>query len=298
MLRQPSWKLSIETSSTPEDIIHANPAAELRVREFLRQIRLSINIGSLDIRVNQHLPFHSGLGGGTQLALALAAAVELLKNRRLGEDPYQRARMVGRAERSAIGTMGFVKGGFLVDRGEVASNSTNRQVDHYSFPEAWRMVLVSPIDSEGLSGEREKVFFGQHPNMPEILITQLENQIVTNIVPSIQNARFSKFAESLELYGTSVGRFYAAEQGGVFSHPAMIELASRLRADGVIGMAQSSWGPCIAVPAESNNHAIQIAQQIPESIAGYRLNTSIAEAMNNGASIRTRHDESSSSSFL
>ncbi len=297
MLRRPGWQLSVAAGSTHEDTIRANPDVELRVREFLRQIRLSINIGSLDIQIDKHVPFHTGLGGGTQLALALTAAAELLKNRRLGDDPYQVARAAGRAERSAIGTTGFARGGFLVDHGEAASDSSPRRVDRHPFPEAWRFVLVRPLDSEGLSGTREQTFFGRHLNMPSKLVADLESQILENIVPSIHRLQFPKFAESLERYGNSVGSFYEAEQGGVFSHPAMIQLAAILRAEGVFGMAQSSWGPCIAIPAESHEHAAKIVECIPESIANCRLHISIAEAMNTGASIRTPHDDSCTRPF-
>ncbi|HQX49968.1 MAG TPA: hypothetical protein PLR25_08675 [Planctomycetaceae bacterium] len=292
MLRQPGWQLSVDNGPADDDRISASTAVELRIREFLQRIRKTLPCGPLQIHVTGSVPFHTGLGGGTQLGLALAAAAELLTNRRLGEDPFQLAECTGRAERSAIGTIGFVQGGFLVDHGHEMSGSTNRRVDRHQFPEAWRFVLVRPTDSEGISGHREQTFFARHRNMPRKLVAELESQILEGIVPSIDRLQFSKFAESVEHYGISVGRFYSAEQGGVFSHPAMIQLASLLRAEGVFGMAQSSWGPCIAIPAESHDHATQIAGRIPESTANCHLNISIAEAMNNGASIRTPHDDS------
>ena len=291
MLRQPAWRLSIAPIAADSDTIDADVDVASRIHDFLTRIRSHQNVTSLQIQVHQNLALHTGLGSGTQLGLALSAAIEVMTRRRLQEDPFQLAQLANRAERSAIGTIGFARGGFLVDRGESPGASLNRRVDRIAMPEEWRFILVHPVDSQGLSGEKERAFFGQRVHMPQSLIEDLGQQIQTQIAPAVGENRFDQFAASLENYGQTVGTFYAAEQGGVFSHPAMTQLVSHLRASGVSGMAQSSWGPLIAVPAASPHHAEEIVRLIPDAIAGSRLGVSVSEPLNTGATIRSTVDD-------
>lgn len=291
MLQQPAWRLSVTPITADADRIDARGDVAGRIRDFLSRIRSHQNVTSLEIEVHQNLAFHTGLGSGTQLGLALSAAIEVLTHRRLQEDPFQLAQLADRAERSAIGTIGFVRGGFLVDHGQSQGNSIGRRVDRIAVPDAWRFVLVHPVDSQGLSGEKERAFFGQRVHMPQTLIDDLAQQIETQIAPAIREDRFEQFASSLEHYGQTVGAFYAGEQGGVFSHPAMTQLVSHLRSSGISGMAQSSWGPLIAVPAGSHGQAEEIVRLIPNAIDECSLNVSISEPLNTGATIRSTVDD-------
>ena len=292
MLRQPAWRLSVTPIVATRDTIKATDEAFSRISEFLQSIRSNYEIGSLRIDVHHDVPFHTGLGSGTQLALALSAAIELLTHRRLQEDPFHLAQLAERAVRSAIGTVGFARGGFLVDQGQPYGGTLMRQVDRIAFPDGWRFLLVQPADSQGLSGEQERTFFGQRIHMPTTLIEKLERQVLKQIVPQILEGQFQDFAKSLENYGKLVGEFYAAQQGGVFAHPAMTQLVAHLRSCGIFGMAQSSWGPLIGIPACSPEHAAEIRRLIPNSIGSSRLQTTISEPMNTGADIRSTVDDS------
>ncbi|MCA9010612.1 MAG: hypothetical protein KDB01_12750 [Planctomycetaceae bacterium] len=298
MLRQPAWRLRVTPINGDTDLIEATSIARLRVREFLHRIRSHQQVPSLRLQVFEETSFHSGLGSGTQLSLALSAAAELLTRRRLEEDPFQLARMADRAERSAIGTVGFFKGGFLIDHGAVADGTLIRQVDCLTFPADWRFVLVHPADAQGLSGEREQTFFRQQASMPATLVDSLEQQILQHIAPSIRERRFDVFANSLENYGRMVGTFYSAEQGGVFAHPSITQLVEQLQTHGVIGMAQSSWGPLIGVPARSQQHADEIAKLIPSCLDEQALQVSISEPFNTGAIIRSMVNDAADRRFV
>lgn len=294
MLRQPTWRLSVTPIVADEDAIEATDDICQRIQEFLRRIRSQHQMASLRIDVHQDVPFHTGLGSGTQLGLALSATIELMTHHRLQEDPFQLAQLACRAERSAIGTVGFTRGGFLVDHGE----SIHRQVDRFVFPDDWRFVLAYPEDSQGLSGEKERKFFGQRIHMPQSLVENLEQQVLQEIIPAVRDQKFEAFATSLENYGQTVGTFYAAEQGGVFAHPAMTQLATHLRAAGVSGMAQSSWGPLIGIPAGSQRHAEEIMRLIPDRIGSGRLAITISEPLNTGATIRSTVDDAGRRRFV
>src|SRR5262245_60350247 len=61
-------------------------------------------------------PEHSGLGVGTQLALAIAAGLYTFFDRP-SPSPAELALSVGRGLRSAVGTYGFAMGGLVVEQG-------------------------------------------------------------------------------------------------------------------------------------------------------------------------------------
>ena len=308
MLRQPAWRLSanliaaesdtIESDTIESDTIESDDVIARRIRGFLTCIRSHQSVKPLRIDVQANVSFHTGLGSGTQLGLALSAAIEVMTHRRLQEDPFQLAQLADRAERSAIGTIGFARGGFLIDHGESHGNSSNRRVDRIAVPDRWRFVLIHPVNSQGLSGEQERTFFRQRVHMPEALVENLEQQVLEQVVPAIRDEEFEQFAKSLEGYGQTVGAFYAAEQGGVFAHPAMTRLVEYLSANGVSGMAQSSWGPLIGIPAASQDHAEEIVKLIPDAIDGHRLHVSVSEPMNTGATIRSTADDATERGFV
>ncbi len=292
MLRQPAWRLSMQSVAGGADQVAAGDETTNRVIEFLGQIRTSLPLGAVDVAVTEEIPFHTGLGGGTQLALALAAAAELLTGQKPSHDPYRLAQLAQRAERSAVGTVGFRDGGFLIDHGVPDHPQSIRQVERIPIPEDWRFILVRPKASQGMCGDRERSFFSRQVQMPEPLVRRLAEQIQQFLEPAIKSRQFDLFAETLETYGREVGSFYAAEQGDVFAHPAIRRLVKQLRSEGVTGAAQSSWGPGISIPARSMVHARSIAELIPTTLDQSSLALTIAEPLNTGATVRSSSDES------
>jgi hypothetical protein len=66
-----------------------------------------------------------------------------------------------------------------------------------------------------------------------------------------------------------------------------------LRAAGIHGVAQSSWGPGISIPASAVEHAQSIVDRIPPELDGTKLRVDISEPLNTGASLRTESPEMS-----
>lgn len=291
MLRRPAWQLSMQAVAGGADRVAAGDETTNRVVDFLGQIRTSLPLGAVNVEVTEEIPFHTGLGGGTQLALALAAAAELLTGQKPSHDPYRLAQLAQRAERSAVGTVGFRDGGFLIDHGVPDHPRSVRHVVRIPIPEDWRFILVRPTAVQGLCGDREQLFFRQHVQMPDPLVRNLVDQIQQTLEPAIKGRHFDAFAQALENFGSTVGSFYAAEQGDVFAHPAIRQLVDRLRSESVTGAAQSSWGPGIGIPARSMAHARSIAELIPENLDQTSLTVTIAEPLNSGATLRTSGHE-------
>lgn len=307
MVDQPGWTLvvqhAIPAPSSPEhppdalDVIHCNSeATRARLTQLLSRLRSqSLAIPSLDLRVQQQVPPHTGLGSGTQLTLACTAAVTWLATGRLPPSAETLAAMSGRSERSAIGTAGFDCGGFLVDHGRSAPYP---RVERFPVPEHWRFILVRPHSAEGLSGPAEQDWFQSRREMPAALTRTLAALIQQQLIPAIRADDAPRFARALEDYGDTTGSFYASAQGGTFSHPAIRQLAANLRSAGIHGAAQSSWGPGICIPAGSPEEARQILSQIPPEIHGQPLETTCTTALNTGALIAREAPEERRNSAL
>lgn len=292
MLREPSWHLTVDLREPPldADLIHADAESASRLKEFLQTLRQSRTLPHLSVAVRREIPFHCGLGAGTQLALAIAVAGEFLTKSAgaaMNVDPSELAALVDRCERSAVGTYGFRHGGFLVDHGISVDNS-ERIVERIAMPESWRIVLLRPEASQGCCGEQERTFFRRSPSMSLALVSRLTGLIEQHIVPSLNDNDFDLFATSVEEYGDLVGQFYAPEQGGVFAHHGIDTIVRGLRARGIFGAAQSSWGPGICIPARSEEHAADIISEIHRSNASeIAVKILITEPLNVGATIRT-----------
>ena len=77
--------------------------------------------------------------------------------------------------------------------------------------------------------------------------------------------QFEQFAAALWEFGTLAGNYFAPTQGGRFSHPQAEAVVSRLQEAGVVGIAQSSWGPtlCAAVPTEAFGRSVLDRMSLP-----------------------------------
>ncbi len=267
---------------------------------------------SVQLQVFRAPHLHSGFGAGTQLTLGLASAAQVLWGHGRSGSVLHIARQLGRAGRSAVGTEGFERGGFIVDAGQQTapaadcfdfksdtSNSrpenihpdvgsqNQRSLQRFAIPENWRFIIVRPATQTGISGDTERAFFAQRQAMPADDVRQLAGLIVNDMLPAVRESDFRKFAVSVDTYGRIAGRFYASTQGDVFAHPQMNELAAWLKHQHIYGAAQSSWGPGICIPAESTDHAQDIAARVQCMTAGTETDIIITQGLNRGATIRS-----------
>lgn len=285
MVRTPGWRLEFQYSCSDGDQILATQETARRIRGFLDRIRRLQPLEPVNVVVPEEVPLHCGFGGGTQLGMAIAAGLQLLQTGQVDANPFRLSQSVDRADRSAIGTVGFARGGMLVDFGR-SPTGPDRRVERIPVPDGWRFVIVCPSDLQGLHGDRERQYFDRRISMPSILVKRLSERIVQEVMPAVTQIRFHDFARALEDYGNEVGAFYAPEQGDVFAHPVIRTIAQTLRSSGVVGIAQSSWGPGISIPAETEQQAGEISRLIPRELRGTELRVNVAEPRNCGASIQ------------
>jgi len=314
MLARPGWEVALTTCPEGRAALQELSGNEDEIggicRELIAQIRASVEgteeEGSavveaaipgasglqVSARIGGRIPWHVGLGAGTQLALAVArGAAELAGMPQIALAAL--VRWTGRGARSAVGSWGFAEGGFLVDAGSLPRApvptlpaENERCVWRVNFPAEWRIVLVRPRRARGLSGQAERRAFETLPPMSSVQVGELCRRTLLEIVPAVQTRDFEGTAAALGEFGLEVGKYFSRIQGAAIGDPRMARLVESLRREGFGGCGQSSWGPTVFVLARDEDHAAE-ARRAVERIAGNardaELLVATTSARNSGA---------------
>jgi beta-ribofuranosylaminobenzene 5'-phosphate synthase len=228
---------------------------------------------------------HIGLGVGTQLGLAIAAG--LRRWLRLTELSIEAlAKSVGRANRSAVGTYGFQRGGLIVDAGIARERSTDRLKRRLEIPSDWRLVLVRAENRRGLAGAHEADAFARLPPVPEHITRELWRITELEMLPALERSDCDAFGDAVYQFGRLAGECFALVQGGPFADAAIARLVERIRDHGIRGVCQSSWGPTVLAICRSQAEAEALVAWLRECVAPSTHEITIANPNNLGAVIR------------
>lgn len=240
---------------------------------------------SCSINIKEAIPEHSGLGSGTQLALAVATALSMLSN--LNKSVQDLAEIMGRGKRTSIGTTIFEQGGFVVDGGKnIRKNSFPITIFRQNFPKSWVFVVAIPNVKKGLANKNEKEAFRKLSPMTGEDVGRICRLTMIKLLPSLLEQDIKSFGEALTEVQRIVGDHFANVQGGTFSSAAATEGIELMRKLGVYGIGQSSWGPAFyGLTSEDKAKGIkqQIQSFIRDSCGGQVF---VAKANNRGAYIK------------
>jgi beta-RFAP synthase len=242
-------------------------------------------LDSHELVVHQAMTAHAGLGSGTQLALAVAAALRALHG--LPLDPRDDALLLDRGARSGIGIGIFEQGGLVVDGGRDKANRVPPVVSRLKFPAPWRVLLVFDDRRQGIHGETELKAFRDLPRFPEARAAHLCHLALMRILPAIAEEDPAAFGAGIAELQTEVGRHFAPSQGGLFASPAVGEAVHFLAARGGFGPGQSSWGPTGFVFADSADTAAELGAVFRREARFDALRLLVASANNRGAVVET-----------
>lgn len=286
MIDSPSLEITAKVAD--EDSFSGDAQSISRVKTLVQRIRESDIAGRFapcQFSIRNSIPSHCGFGSGTQLGLAVAQALSILANE--PDPPLETlARRVGRGLRSAVGLHGYAYGGFLVDGGRADPTQLGTLVSRVELPEGWTFVLAMPRESIGLSGEAELSAFARQVPMEQTLTAELCRIVLMDWLPAAIKSDFDRFAAAMYEFGISVGQFFAGVQGGVFSHPRMAEWAAQLRRQGVVGIAQTSWGPTLAAICPDQKTAQQLISDFGNDPNWSDCQFQTAAPLNRGASVQ------------
>lgn len=228
------------------------------------------------------IPAHAGLGSGTQLALAIGAALLTLAGRPPSSETL--AEIAGRGARSAIGMAAFDGGGFIVDGGRGAGGGSPPILVRLDFPGEWRVLLVLDRRAEGVHGEKEARAFANLRPFPGSLAGHLCRLVLMRVLPSLVERDIAAFGAGVAEIQAAAGAHFAPAQGGTsWSSPSVGRIVERLGAAGAVGLGQSSWGPTGFAFAESEDAARRLYETAAEAARAEGLEIVIARGRNAGA---------------
>ena len=246
------FETEIELAAADTDRLSAGPDAQDsdigRVAAHLHALRQRSGCHQpLALHLHRSLPPHSGLGSGTQLALAVGRAFAHWHGLALGTATL--ASWLGRGQRSGIGIAGFDQGGLLLDAGPGADASPPPLLARLALPPAWRTIVVQDPQHCGLSGADEKRAIAALPPLPQASAAEICHQVLMQVLPGAATDEFAAFASGLNRVQQILGAHFAPAQGGsACTSPAVGRLLHWIgqQAGGAAPLAaigQSSWGP-------------------------------------------------------
>lgn len=277
------------------------PATRLRIARAKREVegdeaerasrhleRLVGHFGlahSYRLSISEAIPAHAGLGSGTQLALAIAAALRRLEG--LPFDTAEDAALLHRGERSGIGAALFDAGGLIVDGGRGPRTETPPVIARLAFPEEWRAILVLDRSAEGSHGAEERAAFAKLGVFSAAQAAEICRLVLMKALPAVVERDIDAFGEAITRIQDIVGDYFApAQGGGRFAAPSVAEVMGQLRDHGAKGSGQSSWGPTGFAFAANENEAQRLCNLVREKIVSCGIDIAICKGLNHGALVK------------
>jgi beta-ribofuranosylaminobenzene 5'-phosphate synthase len=280
--------LAIDTFETCVELSEA-PSFEVLGEERERGAHIARRVANslgLDDRkrlvITSAIPAHAGLGSGTQLALAIAAAFR--RSAQLPLDAREDARLLDRGARSGVGVALFERGGLAVDAGRGPNTETPPVVAWVNFPRDWRILLILDSRVEGAHGEEEMQAFAGLPHFSADAASEICRCTLMQILPGAAEVDLGAFGDGVARIQEILGDHFAPVQGGGrFISSPVSRAAARLKALGARGIGQSSWGPTGFAFASDPDHAQFLARRT-EREPGVEIR--ICGARDHGAEVR------------
>jgi beta-RFAP synthase len=279
-ISSPRTRLTIGAATQAEIV---GPERE-RVQHHLKTMQQSLGLDSAwRIRVEEAIPAHAGLGSGTQLALAVAAAIRRLHDLPL-DAPGDVIRL-GRGARSGVGAGLFTQGGVVVDGGHGPKTAVAPIVSRIPFPDHWRVLLVLDPARRGLHGTDEGEAFASLPPFPEASAARLCRLVLMQALPALAERDLASFGTAIKHMQDVLGDYFAPMQGGSrLTSPAVGDCLHTLERAGAHGVGQSSWGPTGFAFAASPEEADRLARLARDHAKA--LDIRVCTGLNHGADIQ------------
>lgn len=283
MLKKPRIKVKAKASETFTTTgIYANRLTEFA--QMWKDYTKADKLPNCTLKVTKAPPQHVGLGLGTQLGLSTAEALQRFTSKS-GFSAMERAIVVNRAARSAVGTYGFQFGGLIVERGRLPSERISPLECRMDFPKKWRIALIRPEGGSGLSGESETKAFTDIPPVSLSTTNQLLDIVQTQLLPGLTAKNFNQVTEAIEAYGHLAGSCFQAVQGGPYNGRLLNNRVAWLKELGARGVGQSSWGPTLFCFFDSKEAAKEFQRGELNDGSGQKLIVDIVKPDNQGAFI-------------
>lgn len=237
------------------------------------------------VKINQSIPQHTGLGSGTQMALALGAGLNRLFN--LGLTVPQIAALTQRGSRSGIGIGTFEYGGLVVDGGRGEVDLPPPIIARHDFPQEWPILLILDNAEQGAHGEHELMAFDALPKASLETSQILAHNVLMQALPALVERDYAAFSNAIYKLQRATGEYFAPAQGGIFKSKNVTEALNYLYQNNVLCAGQSSWGPTGFAIFENDLSANAMKKQLQQKFANLaNISFQMVRAKNTGASIK------------
>jgi beta-ribofuranosylaminobenzene 5'-phosphate synthase len=272
-LENPKTVIAVTNS---EELIVENGNRE-KIIDFVEKFSKHYQVQpTVRIHLLESIPEHSGLGSGTQLALAVGTALAKICN--IDADARELSSILGRGKRSGIGIAGFQCGGFIMDAGRKRAHLNDldtppKIIFRCDFPTDWCFVVVIPETEKGLFGKNEdmvmKCLKPSKKISEEICrLTQIK------LLPALIEKDIEEFGVALTEIDLRTGMFFKEIQGGIYRGKLTKDLMEFMMGSGAYGVGQSSWGPAIYGLVDETR-AQEVTQSMKEFLARKNLSGKI-----------------------
>jgi beta-RFAP synthase len=274
-------RIAIELAPTMRII---GPEAD-RVERYFDLMRRGLALqANYRIEILETVPAHSGLGSGTQLALAIAAGVRRLHD--LPLDVVADAMRLERGARSGVGIGLFHQGGVVVDGGRGPNAAPAPIIARMPFPDRWRILLILDPSRQGKHGAEERAAFEGLAPFSSAAAAHLCRLLVMKALPSLAESDLAEFGSAITEMQERLGDYYAPAQGGSrFMSPDVGAVIDALAAAGACGIGQSSWGPTGFAFAPSQADAERLLAIARRCANAQGLDIRICAGLNHGAEV-------------
>jgi beta-ribofuranosylaminobenzene 5'-phosphate synthase len=257
VIEEPRVVLSARRADTlrVEDLVGLSRGTQRRFGSMAAAFREQHGTQGIEVRVEETIPDHSGLGSGTQLAMAFGQAFNLLYDLKL--TGFQIGRIAGRGGTSGIGCAAFEVGGFLADGGHrfrraggktgFAPSSASTEfaappiLFHSALPKSWSVILAIPAEGRHTHGDEERELFRTLCPMPAEEAAQAARLALLKVLPAVMEADLEGFGEGLEAMQRFGWKRVQFSRQSEVVHATVAEM----RRLGLKGVGMSSWGPTL-----------------------------------------------------
>lgn len=275
-------RLSIRRAATAR----IEGAEAMRASSHLDRLKQRFGLTSnYEVQIHEAIPAHAGLGSGTQLALAMAAALRRLED--VASDLSEDAALLQRGARSGVGAGLFERGGLIVDGGRGERTVTPPVVARVNFPQDWRVILVIDPQVEGAHGQQEREAFARLGDFAAAAAGEICRLVLIKALPAAAEGDIKSFGDAVTRIQDIVGDYFAPAQGGSpFASEAVAAVMDALRRHGAKGTGQSSWGPTGFAFARDADEARRLRDLAQDNVAASRLDIVICKGLNHGALVK------------
>lgn len=260
------------------------PEADRARRHLLALCRAHDVAPAFRLAIEAAIPAHAGLGSGTQLALAVGRAFSQAAGIPLAARDI--AALLGRGARSGVGVGLFEQGGLVLDGGRGPATQIPPVLCRIPLPESWRILLIFDSAAEGVHGMAENEAFRALPPFPGEAAARLCRLALMQALPAAAEADLPAFGAAIEAIQAEMGRHFAPAQGGSpWTSAAVGRALDWLRAQGIRGLGQSSWGPTGFAFLPDEGAAQTLFNALRAVALGGTLRLQIVKPRNRGAEI-------------